>query len=144
MLTIQTALLNVADLQKSIEFYRDVFDLRPLSQRDRVAALMVSDKGRRQVLLLRELHRNAYHSGRGTIGLRMLSFEAGSPDELEAIEQKFAQRQALVWQGGTETYSGIMGLDPDRIEVCVAASLTGAPIRSEDWNHLDDMIYAIE
>jgi catechol 2,3-dioxygenase-like lactoylglutathione lyase family enzyme len=85
-LTIQTALLNVSDLQQSIEFYRDVLDLRLVSQGDRVAALMIDEKYRGQVLVLRELGRNAHRGGRGTIGVRMLSFEAGSVAELAAIE----------------------------------------------------------
>ena len=130
-LTIQTALLNVSDLKQSIDFYRDVFDLQVVSHADRVTALMVSEKDRRQVLLLRQLGRNAYHGGRGNIGLRMLSFEVGSLQELEAIEQRLVERQALVWQGQTETYRAIMGLDPDRIEVAVASSLAGTPITAE-------------
>jgi catechol-2,3-dioxygenase len=143
-LTIQAALLNVSDLKQSIDFYRGVFDLRVVSQADRVTALMVSEKNRRQVLLLRELGRNAYHGGRGNIGFRLLSFEVGSLEELEVIEQRLVQRQALVWHGQTETYRAIMGLDPDRIEVSVASSLAGTPITSEDWQNLDDTIYAIE
>jgi catechol-2,3-dioxygenase len=143
-LTIQTALLNTTDLEQSIEFYRDVLDLRLISQGDRLAVLMINDTHRRQVLLLRALGRNAHHGGRGGIGPRALAFEAGSLEELEVIEQRFAQRQALIWQGATETYKAIMGFDPDRIEISVAASLTGAPIRTEDWTNLDDIIYAIE
>ena len=37
-----------------------------------------------------------------------------------------------------------MGLDPDRIEVSVSSSLAGTPITSEDWQNLDDTIYAID
>jgi catechol-2,3-dioxygenase len=143
-LSIQSALLNVTNLDQSIEFYRDVLGLRLKSQGDQVAVLMVSEKDRQQVLLLREVGRNAYHAGRGTIGVRQLAFEAGSPEELEMIEQRLVERQALVGQGQTETYRGIFGLDPDRIEVAVSSSLTGAAIRSEDWNTIDDLIYAIE
>jgi catechol-2,3-dioxygenase len=143
-LTIQTVLLNVSDLKQSIDFYRDVFDLQVVSRADRVTALMVSEKDRRQVLLLRQLGRNAYHGGRGNIGLRMLSFEVGSLEELETIEQRLVERQALVWQGQTETYRAIMGLDPDRIEVAVASSLAGTPITAEAWRDFDDTIYAIE
>jgi catechol-2,3-dioxygenase len=143
-LTIQTALLNVTDLTQSIEFYRGVFDWRVVSQGDRVAALMIQEKDRRQVLLLRELGRNAYHGGRGNVGLRMISFEVGSPDELDLIEQRFVQRQALVWEQRTESYRAIMGLDPDRTEVAVASRLTTTPISTEAWKKLDDMIYAVE
>ena len=40
-LTIQSVLLNVTDLQQSIEFYRDVFDFRLQAEGDRVAVIMV-------------------------------------------------------------------------------------------------------
>jgi catechol-2,3-dioxygenase len=143
-LTIQAALINVSDLKQSVDFYRDVFDLHAVSQADRVTAIMVNEKNRRQVLLLRELGRNAYHGGRGNIGFRMLSFEVESLEDLEVIEQRLVQREALVWHGATETYRAIVGLDPDRIEVSVASSLAGTPITSEAWHNLDDTIYAIE
>jgi catechol 2,3-dioxygenase-like lactoylglutathione lyase family enzyme len=143
-LTIQTVLLNVSDLQQSIEFYQDVLEFRLVSQIDRAVALMICETNRRQVLQLRELGRNAVHGGRGNIGLRLVSFEAGSLDELAIIEQRFVQRQALVWNQQTDAYRAILGLDPDRIEVAVSSSLTDTPITSKDWENLDDMIYAIE
>ena len=115
-LTIQAALINVSDLKQSVDFYRDVFDLDVVSQADRVTALMVSEKDRSQVLLLRELGRNPYHGGRGNIGLRMLSFEVGSIEELETVEQRFVQRQALVWHGTDRKLPGHHGprSRPDR------------------------------
>ncbi len=143
-LSIQTVLLNVKDLRLSIDFYQDVFELRLLSQQEEVAALMVYEANRRQVLLLRELRRSSHHAGRRTIGLRMVSFEVGSPDELDAIERRLVERNALVWHGGSETYRAIMGVDPDRTEICAASSLTGSPISSEDWKNVDDAIYVIE
>jgi catechol-2,3-dioxygenase len=143
-LSIQTALLNVTDLMRSIDFYQDVFDLGLISQQEEVAALMVYEANRRQVLLLRELRPSSHHAGRRSVGLRMLSFEVGSPSELAAIERKLLERHALVWHGQTETYRGIMGVDPDRIEICTASSLTGNPISTEDWKELDDAIYIIE
>jgi catechol 2,3-dioxygenase-like lactoylglutathione lyase family enzyme len=144
-LSIQAALLNVTDLQQSINFYQDVFDLRLTSQDEEVAALMVLETNRRQVLLLREQHSGSHRAGRhGGVGLRMLSFEAGSSNELETIERKLVERNALVWRKETETYRGLMGVDPDRTEICAASSLTGGPISSEDWQELDDAIYTIE
>jgi catechol 2,3-dioxygenase-like lactoylglutathione lyase family enzyme len=143
-LTIQAVLLNVSDLKQSVDFYRDVFGLRVVSEAYRVTVVMVSEKNRRQVLLLRELGRNADHSGRGFIGPRMLSFEVGSLAELETVERSFVRLQALLWHRQTDSYRAILGLDPDRIEVCVASSLTGTPITGEDWRNLDSAIYAIE
>jgi catechol-2,3-dioxygenase len=143
-LSIQTVLLNVSNLEQSMAFYGDVFDLRPISQRDEAAALMVSEMNRRQVLLLRELPGKSTHAGRRYVGLRMLSFEAGAPYELDAIEQKLEERGALVGRGQTETYRSIIGVDPDRTEIAVASSLTGIPISSEDWRKVDDAVYMFE
>ena len=143
-ISIQTALLNVTDLQHSIDFYQDVFELRLISRAEEVATLMVSETNRSQVLLLRELRSGSHHAGRHYVGLRMLSFEVASSTELEAIEQKLVDRNALVWQKQTERYKGLMGVDPDRTEICAASSMTGSPISSEDWKELDEAIYAIE
>jgi catechol-2,3-dioxygenase len=143
-LTLQSVLLNVTDLNQSIEFYQDVFDLRLASRSDQVAALMIYEETRRQVLVLREVGRNAVHGGRGYVGLRMLSFEVVSSDEFDAIEQRLQQREALLGQVRLENYKSIVGLDPDRVEVAVSLSLAGGPIRSEDWTHIDDMIYSVE
>jgi catechol-2,3-dioxygenase len=143
-ISIQTVLLNVADLERSIEFYQDVLDLRLTSQREEVAALMVYETNRRQVLLLRELNRYSTRAGRRNVGLRMLSFEVGALNELDIVERKLVERDALVWQRQTESYRAIMGVDPDRTEIAVASSLTGTPISSDDWKNVDDAIYAIE
>ena len=143
-LSIQTVLINVTDLKQSIEFYQDVFDLHLTSQREEVAVLMVHETDRRQVLLLRELSGRSNHPGRRNVGLRMLSFEVGTTNGLDAIERKLAERNALIWHAQTETYKGIMGVDPDRTEIAVASSLTGTPITADDWKNVDDAIYAVE
>ena len=37
----------------------------------------------------------------------------------------------------------VLGIDPDNIEMAVAAGLTGHPIRTGDWCTLDEMIETI-
>jgi catechol 2,3-dioxygenase-like lactoylglutathione lyase family enzyme len=143
-LSIQGALLNVRNLDRSIEFYRDVYDLRPVAREDRVAALMIDEGSRRQVLLLREVAGpNPVHMGRGSIGQRLLSLEAGTPGELDVIEQRLTERHAFIGRRRTDTWEAIVGVDPDRIEVSVSSSLTGVPIEGKDWHHLDQMIYEV-
>lgn len=144
-LTLQTALLNVTDLQQSIDFYREVLELRLVSQRDQVAALMIHEQDRSQVLTLRELGRSPGRPGRGNVGVRMLSFEVGSLGDLDVIEQRLVRRDALAWRRRTKAFTAIMGLDPDRIEIAISASnVPGSPILREDWDEIDDTIYAIE
>jgi catechol-2,3-dioxygenase len=143
-LSIQAALLNVRNLDKSIEFYQDVLGLRPISREDRVAALMIDERSGRQVLVLRELDgANPVHMGRGTIGPRVIILEAASPDELDAIEQRLTERNAFIGRRRTDTWEAVVGVDPDRIELSISSSLTGAPIDSTHWEHLDQMVYEV-
>jgi Glyoxalase/Bleomycin resistance protein/Dioxygenase superfamily len=142
-LSIQASLLNVSDLERSVEFYRDVFELRPVGRGDRVAALMIDETDRRQVLVLREVGAPHMHPGRGSIGPRMLALEAGSPGELEVIEQRLVQRKAFAGRRRTGTWHAVVGIDPDRIEVSVSSGLTGTPISHQDWANLDQMVYEI-
>ena len=143
-LSIQSVLLNVTNLNQSIEFYQDVFDFRLTSQARRGGGAHGLRDEAPPSHSVRELGRNWHGAGRRSVGLRMLSFEAGTPNELGVIEQRLVERQALVWQGQTEAYRAIMGVDPDRTQICVASSLTGTPISSDDWKEVDDAIYTIE
>lgn len=143
-LSFQGALLNVRDLDRSVEFYQDVFGLRPIAREDRVAVLMIDDSSRQQVLILRALDgANPVHMGRGSLGPRLLLLEAGTPDELNVIAQRLTERDAFIGRRRTETWEAIVGVDPDRIEVSVSSSLTGDPIQRTDWNHLDQMVYEV-
>ena len=135
--SIQAVVLNVADVEKSIDFYRGVFDLSVVSQREGLAALLVSERNRRQVVLLREVSAGALHAGRGTIGPRLLAFEASSLEELALIEERLKHRRAFLRNDQGETYKAILGVDPDRIEISVASSVSGATISTEDWQNIE-------
>jgi catechol 2,3-dioxygenase-like lactoylglutathione lyase family enzyme len=83
-LSIQSILLNVSDLERSLAFYTEVFDLSVDARQTEAAALKVSASDRRQVLVLRAT-KGTFHPGRGVIGPRLLAFEAGSLDEVTSL-----------------------------------------------------------
>jgi catechol-2,3-dioxygenase len=141
---LHTVLLNVADLEKSVEFYGGVFDFPVIGERGRATALLVNEDVFRQVVVLREVGPNSLHPGRGTIGPRMVGFEVGSPEELELIEQRLEQRHAPLTHTRRETWEAILGTDPDHIQFVVASSLTGAAISRDDWRNIDSMIFAMD
>jgi catechol-2,3-dioxygenase len=143
-LSIQAALLNVRNLDRSIRFYQDVFELTASARADRVAALMIDEKGGRQVLILREVGgANPVHMGRGSIGPRLISLAASALADLDQIEQRLTERNAFIGRRRTETWEAVVGVDPDRIEVSVSASLTGDPVLGKNWDHLDKMVYEV-
>jgi catechol 2,3-dioxygenase-like lactoylglutathione lyase family enzyme len=141
---LHSVLLNVADLERSVEFYRGVFDFPVIGQRERATALLVHEDDGRQVVVLREVAASALHPGRGTIGPRLLGFEVASLENLELIKQRLEQRQAPLTQFRRETWEAIVGTDPDRIEFVVASSLTGGPISRDDWRNIDSMVFAFD
>jgi catechol-2,3-dioxygenase len=141
---VHTVLLNVADLERSVEFYGGVFDFPVIGERGRATALLVNEDVFRQVVVLREVGPNSLHPGRGTIGPRMVGFEVGSPEELELVEQRLEQRHAPFTHTRRETWEAILGTDPDHIEFVVASSLTGAAISRDDWRNIDSIIFAMD
>jgi catechol 2,3-dioxygenase-like lactoylglutathione lyase family enzyme len=142
--TIQSSMLTVTDVDQSIEFYKDVFGFQTVARRDRVAALLVDEADRTQVLVLREVeNRYPTHPGRGSIGIRVLAFEVGSIDELNQIRQKLTDRDAYIGSHRIASYETVLGVDPDKIELAVASGLTGHPIQTSDWCTLDEMIETI-
>jgi catechol-2,3-dioxygenase len=63
-LSFQMILANVTDLDRSAEFYSEVFEFQVASRDSEVVTLMVNHDDRHQVLVLRRTH-NALRPGRG-------------------------------------------------------------------------------
>ena len=141
---LYTVVLNVADLERSVEFYRGLFDFPVVGQRGRATALLVNEHRGQQVIVLREVGQNALHAGRGTIGPRAFGLEVGSPEELELIKKRLEERKAPLTHTRRETWEAILITDPDRIEISVSSSLTGAPISREAWHNIDSMVFSLE
>ena len=142
-LSLEAALLNVSNLHMSVQFYQDVFKLQVVAKDDLVAVLKIEARGREQVLVLREVGEDAFRPGRGNIGPRLLALQVDSREDLAQIEERLSQRKALIGQRRNDTWEAIVGIDPDRIQITVSSSTTGAPIQASDWAGLDEIIYQI-
>jgi catechol-2,3-dioxygenase len=142
-LSLEAALLNVSNLRLSVQFYQEVFKLQVVAKDDLVAVLKIEALGREQVLVLREVGEDAFHPGRGNIGPRLLALQVDSREDLARIKKRLTQREALIDHRRTDTWEAIVGIDPDRIQITVSSSTTGAPIHASDWAGLDEIIYQI-
>ena len=140
--TIQSLILVVGDLGRSIEFYSDVFSFPLVAQRQEVAVLQISQAHRSQALVLREFQR-AKHPGGGSIGIKVLGFEVASPEELGQVQERLVERDAYDKRIRRDLSETVLGVDPDRNTIAVTAGLTGAPPQMAEWTDPDEIIEAI-
>jgi len=143
-MNFQSVVMNVSSLDRSIEFYRDVFGFTVLSRRDQLAAVSAPGNERPQVIVLRAFGTSGRGAGARHIGIRVLVLEVDSLTELEEIEQALNLRKSLFRKLTDDaTWRAVVGYDPDRITVVAGSALGTGPISLEGWAALDDALYGL-
>jgi catechol-2,3-dioxygenase len=140
--TLQTVILSVIDLDRSIEFYTEVFGFSVIAQREEVAVLEINRGSRSQVLALRGNPR-AVHPGGGTIGAKVVGFEVATRKDLQQIEERLTERNAYVSRIRRDLSETVIGTDPNDFAIVVSAGRRGQPIQMAEWNNPDEVIEAI-
>jgi catechol-2,3-dioxygenase len=141
-MNFQGVVMNVADLNRSIDFYREVLDFTLLSQREQLAAVSAPGSDRTQVIVLRALGRGPV-GGAGHIGLQAFALEVESGDQLERIASELDSRRALVSRRDHSEWTAVVGRDPDGVAVVVACHAGGGRITEDSWRTLDEFLYGI-
>jgi catechol 2,3-dioxygenase-like lactoylglutathione lyase family enzyme len=136
----QGVVMNVADLDRSIAFYREVLDFKLLSQKDQLAAMGAPGSDRAEVIVLRELG-STIVGGAGHSGLQASILEVDSDDQLELIAGKLDARRALIGRREHSEWTAIVGRDPDAVAVVIAWVPGG--MTEDSWTSLDDFLYAV-
>lgn len=127
--------LNVTDLERSREFYREVFAFQVVeeaSQNGRRYAFL--GDGSRLVLTLWQQAAGKFAAQ--LPGLHHLSFQVGSVEELKQAEARLRQRgiaivhDGIVAHGEGADSGGFFFEDPDgiRLEIYAPSGLRGAPV----------------
>ena len=119
-MNFQGVVMNVADLNRSIDFYRDVLDFTLLSQNEQLATVSAPESDRPQVIVLRAFG-SSPAGGARHIGLRAFVLEVESADELERIASELDSRRLLVSRRDQSEWTAIVGRDPDGMALVVAA-----------------------
>jgi catechol 2,3-dioxygenase-like lactoylglutathione lyase family enzyme len=132
--------INVADLDRSIDFYRQVLDFTLLSQEEQLAVVGASGDDRSQAIVLRAFGSSPL-AGAGHIGLRSFILETDSADQLERFASELETRKLLVSRREHPEWTAVVGRDPDGVAVVVTWHAGG---NTEDgWKVLDDFLYGI-
>lgn len=139
----QAAVMNVSDLGKSLDFYRDVFGFVELSRRDQLAAMYAPGNEYPQVIVLRELGGSNRVGGARHAGLRALVLEVDSSEELDRIAAALESQGRLVGRPHGDTWAAVFGRDLDQTAIVAGASLTSDTLTLEAWANLDPSLYGV-
>jgi catechol 2,3-dioxygenase len=141
-MNFQGVVINVADLNRSIDFYREVLDFRVGSQKEQLAVLSAPGSDAAQVIVLRAFGRSPLGGARH-IGLRAFVLEVETADHLERIASELDSRRLLVNRRDHTEWSAVVGRDPDGVAVVVARGTGAGRITEDSWRTLDDFLYGI-
>jgi catechol 2,3-dioxygenase len=141
-MNFQGVVINVADLNRSIEFYREVLGFELLSQEDQLAAVSAPGNGQPQVIVLRSFGSSPVGGARH-IGLRAFILEVESADQLERIATDLDSRRLLVSRRDHSEWAAVVGRDPDGVAVVLAWHPGEGRITENDWRTLDGFLYGI-
>jgi len=141
-MNLMGVVMNVADLNRSIDFYREVLGFTVLSQQEQLAAVSAPGSDDPQVIVLRAFGSSPIGGARH-IGLRAFILEADSADHLEQIASELESRRLLVSRRDHDEWTAVVARDPDGVTVVVAADTRGRRLADEDWKTLDDFLYGI-
>jgi catechol-2,3-dioxygenase len=112
------AVLFVGDLDRSVAFYSDVLEFRPVAMTPpgmRAAFLQAPDSTNDHDLGLFEVG-GGPASGRGMVGLYHLAWEVDTLETLERLADRLSRAGALVGSADHGTTKSLYGKDPDGIE----------------------------
>ena len=141
-MNFMAVVMNVADLNRSIDFYREVLGFTVLSQEEQLAAVRAPGSDHSQVIVLRAFGSSPIGGARH-IGLRAFILEADSPDHLEQIVSELESRKLLVTRRDHSEWTAVVARDPDGVSVVVAADPAGGRLGDDGWKTLDDFLYGI-
>jgi catechol-2,3-dioxygenase len=141
-MNFQGVVMNVADLSRSIAFYREVLGFTLLSQEEQLAAVSAPGSNRTQVIVLRELG-SSPAGGARHIGLRAFVLDVESIDELDRIAGDLDSRRLLVSRREHSEWTAVVGHDPDGVAVVVVSHPGGGRITEDSWRTPDDFLYGI-
>jgi catechol 2,3-dioxygenase-like lactoylglutathione lyase family enzyme len=141
-MNFQGVVMNVADLDRSIEFYREVLDFSLLSQNEQIATVCAPGSEQPQVIVLRAFGSGRIGGSRHT-GLRAFVLEVESTDQLEAIATELDSRRVLVSRRDQSEWTAVVGRDLDGVALVVACVAGPGRITETNWSTLYELLYGI-
>jgi hypothetical protein len=142
---IRSTLLAVANLERSVAFYRTLGPFDEIARDDAVAVL--GQVFPASILLILRESRGSHHvrHGQQSLGLRAITFNVGSLGELDRIEavlrgyDRFISRQQIA-AGASEL---LRGRDPDNLPLLFVC-YSGKPLGFDYFRTIAHMVYSVD
>ena len=143
---IRSTLVAVADLDRSVAFYRELGPFDEIARLDAVAVL--GQLSPTSILLILRETRGIYQTrhGQQSLGLRSITFNVGSLDELDRIESVLRGRELFtsrhqIADGASDL---LRGRDPDNLPlvfVCYADDEAHGP---DYYREVANLVYSLD
>ncbi|MEV5497223.1 VOC family protein [Nonomuraea fuscirosea] len=127
------AVLYVRDVERSVAFYREALGFEVVMGMRGAAFLQAPGSSNDHDLGLFQVGANAAPSpaGRTSVGLYHLAWEVDTLDELERVQAKLAELDALVGASDHSTTKALYARDPDGLEFEVSWLVPAALLTEE-------------
>ncbi|MBV8950851.1 MAG: VOC family protein [Actinobacteria bacterium] len=145
-LVLQNLVMNVVDLDRSVEFYENVTHLRE-TVRDAGVAILAGPEPGSSMLYLRQAGSHAMRTGADFVGVRSVTWEVPSFAELDRVEHVLRARDAFRDRHFVEDdpdLAFVISHDPDRLPLGFVASRSGAKASPASMHKVSGYVYSID
>ena len=141
---LRSTLIAVSDLARSVSFYHEIGPFDEIGREDAVVVLGGKSPSA-IVLILRELRGHQTRHGQQSLGLRSMTFNVGSPAELDRIESFLRSRDLFtdrrnIADGASDL---VRGRDPDNLPLAFV-SYAKDTIGSEYYESVISLFYSMD
>ena len=114
---IRSTLVTVTDLERSLEFYRELGPFEVIAREDTVAVLGQPPRGSMFLILRQVPGGRGIRHGQDSLGLRSITFNVKSASELDRIEPLLRKHGLFTrrWQMADGAADLMTGRDPDNL-----------------------------
>jgi hypothetical protein len=143
---IRSALVSVADLNRSIPFYKELGPFEEIFRQDAVAVLGGASPAS-AVLILRESE-SMHHvrHGQQSLGIRSVTFNVGSLSEIDRIESVLGARN--VYSRRQEIAGGACTLlrarDPDNMPLVFVTYADDRALGADYYQEVSTLVYSLD
>ncbi|HEY1652580.1 MAG TPA: VOC family protein [Acidimicrobiales bacterium] len=143
---MRSALVAVSDLDRSVAFYTELGPFEEIAREDAVAVVGGLSPASVALILRETRSIRQIRQGPLSVGLRSITFNVGSLDEMDRIESKlrdhhlFTSRRSVA-DGASEL---LLGRDPDNLPLVFVCYGDGTEVGPDYYKAVTELVYSLD